>query len=58
MRTEDTPDRRPEKPQTDHHFETPAVHEAPRQRRRARRHGRLGLGRVRDDYAAVGTGAL
>jgi hypothetical protein len=29
MRTEDTPDRRPEKPQTDHHFETPAVHEAP-----------------------------
>jgi hypothetical protein len=29
MRTEDTPDRRPEEPQTAHHFETPVVHEAP-----------------------------
>jgi hypothetical protein len=29
MRTEDTPDRLPEKPQADHHFETPVVREAP-----------------------------
>ena len=29
MRSEDTPDRRPRQPQTDHHFQTPVVHEAP-----------------------------
>jgi hypothetical protein len=28
MQTEETPDRRPEGPQTDHHFETPVVREA------------------------------
>jgi hypothetical protein len=29
MQTEETPDRGPEEPQTDHHFETPVVREAP-----------------------------
>jgi hypothetical protein len=28
MQTEETPDRGPEEPQTDHHFETPVVREA------------------------------
>jgi hypothetical protein len=28
MQTEETPDRRPEESQTDHHFETPVVREA------------------------------
>jgi hypothetical protein len=28
MQREETPDRRPEEPQTDHHFETPVVREA------------------------------